>query len=144
MKMENATQPGTNGVHDRTATLNHAETLAPHPRSKDHTVAGKFAPGNQAGRGNPNFRRSAAWHAALTHTLDEDKLAALGARMYEAAMQGDMAAAKLLLAYVIGRPATVVEVELHANPPRRLSVMEKLIQITQQLQARESDAPSGN
>jgi hypothetical protein len=106
----------------------------PHPAS-NHGANGRFVPGNTAGRGNENFKKAAYWHSALLHAIDADMLAALGTKMYAAAMQGDWQAAKLLLAYAIGRPAAVLEVELHNNPPRKLSVLEKLMQVSRGLQA---------
>ncbi len=64
--------------------------------------AGKFAPGNKIGRGNPHARRMAEMRNALTAAMTPEKMAALGERLYGAAIAGDWVAAKLLLAYTPG------------------------------------------
>lgn len=70
---------------------------------------GRFAHGNRGGKGNPFARRVAALRSALFAELTEEKLAKLAANLCDRAMKGDMAAAKLLLLYAIGKPADTVD-----------------------------------
>jgi hypothetical protein len=118
--MTTATKRGTegtaNGVHQRSGSctgqpLGTVGTAAPEPAAevKNHGANGRFVPGNKAARGNPNARRAASWRNALLRTLDEDKLAVLGEKLYEAALQGDWQAAKLLLSYAIGKAPEAVD-----------------------------------
>jgi hypothetical protein len=58
----------------------------------------------------------AALRSSLLSTVNEEKLAALGAKLYESALGGDWTAAKLLLAYAVGKPVEAVapdELDLH-------------------------------
>jgi hypothetical protein len=68
------------------------------------TANGTFAPGNQFARGNPNARKMAALRAALLEAATAERMKALGEKLYELAMAGDLAAAKLLLVYAVGKP----------------------------------------
>ena len=65
---------------------------------------GRFTKGNKGGPGNPAMRRVAilrkAAQAAVSEEMVRDILAALAVR----ALTGDLAAAKLVLAYAIGKP----------------------------------------
>jgi hypothetical protein len=70
---------------------------------------GRFAKGNAGGPGNPFARRTAQMRRALTMAVSEEDIAAVAAQMLEQAKAGDVAAAKLLLGYVIGQPAPVVD-----------------------------------
>jgi hypothetical protein len=70
---------------------------------------GRFTKGNPGGPGNPFARRTAQMRRALTMAVSEEDIAAVAAQMLEQAKAGDVAAAKLLLGYVIGQPAPVVD-----------------------------------
>jgi hypothetical protein len=76
------------------------------------TSKGTFAAGNQFARGNPNARKMAALRAALLESMTPERMKALGERLYTAAMAGNWIAAKLLLAYAIGKAPEAV------NPDR--------------------------
>jgi hypothetical protein len=75
------------------------------------TAKGTFAPGNTFARGNPVARKMVAMRAALLRGVSDDDLMALGRKMYELALGGDMVAAKLLLAYSIGKPREVPDAD---------------------------------
>jgi hypothetical protein len=79
--------------------------------TEGHTAAGRFGPGNTCARGNPVARRMASLRAALVRDLDEGRMAALGQKLYDLALAGDLAAAKLLLAYAVGRPREAVDAD---------------------------------
>jgi hypothetical protein len=53
----------------------------------------------------------AALRAAMLESMTAERMKTLGERLYAAAMAGNWAAAKLLLAYVIGRPPEAVDAD---------------------------------
>ena len=77
---------------------------------------GQFAKGNPGGPGNPYARRVARLRATLLDAVGENGLADIVQGMITAAKGGDVAAAKLLLSYLLGKPVESVEpdyVEIH-------------------------------
>jgi hypothetical protein len=93
-----------------------AQTCAPHaptpsasadsaPPNNGRDAAGRFAKGNPGGPGNPHARHTAMLRKALAACISEDDVMDLGRSLYLAARNGDWVAAKLLLTYVIGKPA---------------------------------------
>jgi hypothetical protein len=121
--MTTATKPGTNGIHDRNghasasrpandappldavSTVGGPKPAAEKPPADGRSAKGTFAPGNTFARGNPNARKMAALRAALLASMTAERMKALGEHLYAAAMAGNCIAAKLLLAYAIGKPA---------------------------------------
>jgi hypothetical protein len=65
---------------------------------------GRFARGNRGGPGNPFARRTAAFRRTASEALNCDQIKALMSKLYEQAMSGDVAAARLILSYTAGRP----------------------------------------
>jgi hypothetical protein len=65
---------------------------------------GRFAKGNPGGPGNPHARQVARLKSALHEALTEEGIAAVARAMLEKAQEGDVAAARLLLEYSIGKP----------------------------------------
>ena len=77
---------------------------------------GQFAKGNPGGPGNPYARHVARLRASLIEAVGDDGLAEIVQGMVTAAKGGDVAAAKLLLSYLLGKPAESVEpdyVDIH-------------------------------
>ena len=77
---------------------------------------GQFAKGNSGGPGNPYARRVARLRSALLDAVGENGLADIVQGMVTAAKGGDVAAAKLLLSYLLGKPVESVEpdyVDIH-------------------------------
>jgi hypothetical protein len=70
---------------------------------------GRFLKGNPGGPGNPFNRRVAALRKLLLDTVSDEKLVTLMDILYARAAGGDMAAMKLYLQYVIGKPAETVD-----------------------------------
>jgi hypothetical protein len=86
------------------------ETTGPvPPPATGRDAGGRFAQGNVGGPGNPFARRVAALRRALLRTVSEQDVQDLASRLLVSARGGDVAAMKLLLAYVLGRPAEVVD-----------------------------------
>jgi hypothetical protein len=70
---------------------------------------GRFARGNPGGPGNPFARRTAAARKAFCDAVSHEDLVEIARAMKAKAKGGDVAAAKLVLAYAVGKPADVVE-----------------------------------
>jgi hypothetical protein len=87
---------------------------------------GRFTAGNRGGPGNPFARQTAALRRAFLAVVTPEHIEAIARMLLERALGGDLAAVKLLLLYVIGRPA-------EAADPDTLDVQEW--QLFQRMQA---------
>jgi hypothetical protein len=104
---------GTNGRGNGTA---HGPAAPPLPPSADGTApggkdpaTGRFLPGNRLGKGNPHYRKLAANRTAFLEAVGPEQVHELAASLLGRARGGDMEAAKLVLAYAVGRPAEAVD-----------------------------------
>jgi hypothetical protein len=70
---------------------------------------GRFTKNNRGGPGNPFARQVAALRRALIESITEEDIRAVAARLLEGAKAGDVAAARLLLSYAIGKPGDCVD-----------------------------------
>jgi hypothetical protein len=84
------------------------KTLLPKAEDRD-AQTGRFVAGNKAGRGNPFTRRLAAMRQVILDTIDATKLRQLVEALFAQALAGDVAAARTLLAYVVGKPSSSVD-----------------------------------
>ena len=82
------------------------EPAAPTPPSEAHDTRGRFARGNPGGPGNPFARQVAALRKVILNRLTEEDLLAITEALLAKAKEGSVGAAKLLLAYAIGKPAS--------------------------------------
>jgi hypothetical protein len=78
---------------------------------------GRFGNGNCGGPGNPFGRRVAALRSAFLAAATEERLQELAEKLFQMALGGDVAAAKVFLAYAIGKPT-------EAGNPDRLDLEE--------------------
>src|SRR5206468_4509411 len=67
---------------------------------------GRWAKGNPGGPGNPFARRVATLRKVILDRLTEQDLLAITEALLAKAKEGSVGAAKLLLAYAIGKPAS--------------------------------------
>ncbi len=65
---------------------------------------GRFARGNKYGPGNPFARQTAALRSALLRKLTEEQIERVADKLIEQALEGDLAAIRLVLLYAIGKP----------------------------------------
>ena len=70
---------------------------------------GRFAIGNDGGPGNPFARQTAALHSAFLQRATPEDMKAIADKLIEQAKDGNVAAAKLVLQYTIGKPAPAVQ-----------------------------------
>ncbi len=75
----------------------------------DRDSRGRFVRGNRGGPGNPHARRSAALRQAMLEVVTGDDLKAIMRELIERARLGDVAAARLVLAYAVGKPDRAVD-----------------------------------
>ncbi|MBT4524785.1 MAG: hypothetical protein HOC21_07685 [Phycisphaerae bacterium] len=86
------------------------------PSTNGRNTNGQFTHGNKYGKGNPYARHVARLRTLLIEAVGDDGLADIVQGMVTAAKGGDVAAAKLLLSYLLGKPVESVEpdyVEIH-------------------------------
>jgi hypothetical protein len=83
----------------------------------DRDGSGRFAKGNRGGPGNPFARDVAARRRALLDAIHPTDIANIARELHDLALAGDVAAAKVLLSYVVGRPT-------EARDPDRLDLDE--------------------
>jgi hypothetical protein len=74
--------------------------------------SGKFAKGNKGGPGNPFMRRLAAMRREVAEAFEEGELRPLMTLLRIRALQGDMAAARLVLEYTVGKPGKAVDPDM--------------------------------
>jgi hypothetical protein len=72
-------------------------------------MTGRFTDGNQLSRGNPSNKRMAELRRWLLECATPERVAAVEKRLYQAAMDGDVAAMRVWLEYMVGKPMLPVE-----------------------------------
>jgi hypothetical protein len=90
-----------------TATTDRPEPQAAPKSQRD--AKGRFIRNNDGGPGNPFGRRVAELRKVLLRSATEENVERLANMLMEKAFAGDLAAAKLLLLYWIGKPKEVAE-----------------------------------
>lgn len=84
-----------------------AKPADPKPAGRDD--GGRFAAGNKFARGNPFSRRLGEMRSALLKSATPEKVQALGDKLHELALGGDLQAAQLWLTYCVGKPVAAVD-----------------------------------
>jgi hypothetical protein len=84
---------------------------APEAQSPNHGACGRFVAGNKAAAGNSFHRAVAARRKALLEAVTDDDVRAIAGKLKRQALAGDTAAAKILLAYLIGKPASAASAD---------------------------------
>jgi hypothetical protein len=79
--------------------------------TSNHGTGGRFVVENQAakGHGNPFMRRLAELRKLVVETVGDDGLRQLIQSLLKQALAGDVAAARTILMYTVGRPQTAVD-----------------------------------
>jgi len=85
------------------------------PSTNGRNGSGQFATGNKHGKGNPLFGKVATLRSAALKSITPATVKGLIKSLIDQAMAGDIAAAKLILPYLIGQPATAKELEAEAD-----------------------------
>lgn len=87
--------------------------------SNGRAASGRFGPGNQFSLGNPHAKRVAQLRSAIFAAVTEKDLGELMRSLLTNAMQGDTAAAKLVLAYAVGAPQSMEEMRAEDESAER-------------------------
>jgi hypothetical protein len=98
------TAPITNGSNGGAAA-----SLPPTASTGGREANGRFSKDNPGGPGNPFARQSAALRKRVQAKLTDEKLDKIVDTLIAEAEQGNVAAAKLLLAYGIGQPTPAAD-----------------------------------
>jgi hypothetical protein len=77
------------------------------PNGRD--IDGRFAAGNKLSLGNAGNRRQRELRTALVEAATPEKVRAVEESLHEVAVGGDVAAAKVWLDHVVGKPVQAVE-----------------------------------
>ena len=88
-------------MSDPRPTEHTAQTAA-----RGHESNGRWAKGNKGGPGNPFARQVAQLRKVILDRLTREDLLAITEALLAKAKEGNVGAAKLLLAYGIGKPAS--------------------------------------
>ena len=91
-------------LHREEATLARVTPDAAPETAADHDARGRFVQGNKGGTGNPFARQTAAFRTGLMQTVTEEDVAVVVRAVLAKAQAGDVAAAKLLFSYLMGKP----------------------------------------
>jgi hypothetical protein len=110
-------------------------------------AGGRFLKGCPGGPGNPFVRQIALLKSALYEALTAEEIAAVVQAMLEKARGGDVAAARLILGYAVGKPvpgsiATILDGELTQQANYDCLSDEELrtlLRITEKVQAHADD-----
>lgn len=109
-------------VTTKTHAVNDVESTAKPQAASGRDAQGKFTKGNRGGPGNPFARQTAAYRKAMRQRVTEVDIQEITAMLLFKAKTGDLAAAKMVLTFCVGKPAETVD-------PDRLDVEEwKLMQ----------------
>jgi hypothetical protein len=97
-----------------TATVNEARMRAEATRTAaepapQRDAGGRFVPGNRGGPGNPFARRVALLRKVVLEVVSDEDLAEIVRVLVALAKKGDVAAARLVMGYTIGKPAATID-----------------------------------
>jgi hypothetical protein len=99
----------TSSQSTTTPGLLSTEGVGPATADTGRTADGRFAKNNKGGPGNPYNRKVAALRQAMLETITPEDLQEVLAAVLFKAKTGELAAAKLLLSYTIGKPGAAVD-----------------------------------
>ncbi len=122
-KTAHATMPSPSHVHAQPQVgASQQETCVdpPAPIPSPREPGGKFAAGNPGGPGRPKGRRVTEGRRAVEEAVTPDMLAAAMRKCALLALQGNLAALRILLERTLGRPAEVAAAEPLDIEPLRL------------------------
>ena len=91
--------------NDTTTATATAETADTKPKNNGRNANGTFALGNLGGPGNPFNRQIAALRKEVVNCCTPERLRRITEKMMDLAEEGDVAAAKLVYTFALGKPA---------------------------------------
>ena len=100
---------------------------------RDRETNGQFAAGNRGGPGNPFARQVAELRQEILDRLTGEKAGAIADTLIARAEGGDVAAARLLFQYALGKPAKAIEPDRVEVDEHHLR-MESTVPLTEMVQ----------
>jgi hypothetical protein len=112
-----------------------AHEALPDEANDGRDAQGRFARGNPGGPGNPFARQVAQLRRALCNSVTDEDVQEVSRQLLAQAKQGDVASARLLFGYTIGRPAAAVdpdrldfdEWDIHRRTPTRTDEIQAIL-----------------
>jgi hypothetical protein len=98
-----------NNLERETAMTATGTTNSKEQNHNGRDARGRFVPGNKGGPGNPFARKVAELRKTLVNFVTEDDMKHIAFILKERAMGGDLAAIKLLLQYLLGKPSETID-----------------------------------
>ncbi len=105
--MTQTSYPRTNPSSGPQPDPSHCSEAGPSSQ-EGRSTNGRFAKGNPGGPGNPFARQVAAMRQEFFAAVTGEDVAAIARVMIEKAKEGDVAAARIVLQYTLGKPAARV------------------------------------
>jgi hypothetical protein len=101
--------PSANGGNGQASRLPNGADFLQSREKNGRDARGRFAAGNLGGPGNPFARRTAKLRQALIETVTDEDIKDIIAMLLFKAKSGDVAAARVLLSYTVGKPGAAVD-----------------------------------
>ncbi len=103
-----------NGTPQNNPSANPHPDMPPNPgpepsRTNGRAPNDRFAKGNSGGPGNPFARQVAAFRQEFMAAVTGEDIAVIVRALIDKAKAGDVAAARLVLQYTLGKPAATVD-----------------------------------
>jgi hypothetical protein len=118
----------TNGSHNFSNAELYPELYPGKKPAPGRDSNGRFAAGNSGGPGNPFARQVAGLRRALIDAVTPDDFHAIAQKLLKLALAGNVQAAKLLLAYTVGKPQPAPEPDrLDADEWQRFKETEPML-----------------
>jgi hypothetical protein len=89
-----------------------ASNVATEPRDSGRDAGGRFTRGNPGGPGNPFARHVAALRREALEAVTREDVRAIVTKLIELGRAGNVPAAKLVLAYTVGKPSQTVNPDM--------------------------------
>jgi hypothetical protein len=94
---------------------------------------GRFLPGNRIARGNPVHKRMHALRGRLLKAVSPQDIQAIGEKLRDMALAGDVAAGRLLLDHCLGKAPQAIELTGPVGEALGLSLADLQLQVFQAL-----------
>ena len=106
-----------------------------------HDTNGRFAAGNQFGRGNPHAAQVARLRSAMLAAVTEDDMRVVVGKLVELAKGGDVPAIGLLLNRVLGKVVAIEEPPTSCTPEKMAAMKAALAERIERLRPADNHEP---
>jgi len=99
------------GAHSRGVPTSSTPPADPPSPYDERDAAGRFAPGNKGGPGNPYARQSALLKRVFLEEGEPRRIRRIARKLLDLAEQGNVQAAKIVCNYCLGKPTPAVDAD---------------------------------